>query len=83
MPHNPAFLDSRGLVRVRMGDYVHAIRDYDQVLAINPKNAWSLYGRGVAELRLGQKEPGEADLAKAREAAPDLPARAKKLGITP
>lgn len=83
MPHNPAFLDSRGLVRLRMGDNVHAIKDYDEVLAANSKLAWSLYGRGIAKLRLGQKDAGEADIAKAKEVEADLPARAKKLGITP
>lgn len=83
MPHNPSFLDSRGLVRLRMGDYAHALKDYDEALAADGKIPWSLYGRGIAKLRLGQKEAGEADLAKAKELEADLPARAKKLGITP
>jgi len=83
MPHNPAFLDSRGLVRLRLGQYAQAIADYDQVLAADGKIAWSLYGRGIARLRLGQKEAGEGDLAKARALDPDLPDRAKKLGVAP
>ncbi len=83
MPHNPAFLDSRGLVRLRLGQYAQAIADYDEALAANGKIAWSLYGRGIAKLRLGQKDAGEADLAKARELEPDLPDRAKKLGVAP
>jgi tetratricopeptide (TPR) repeat protein len=83
MPHNPNLLDSRGLVRVRMGDYARAIADYDEALAKNDKLAWSLYGRGIAKLRLGQKDAGEADIAKAKALQPDLPERAKKLGVTP
>jgi len=83
MPHNVAFLDSRGLVRVRLGQYVQAIVDYNEVLAANGKIAWSLYGRGIAKLRLGQKEAGEADLAKAKALEPELPDRAGKLGIAP
>jgi len=83
MPHNPAFLDSRGLVRLRLKQYGQAIADYNEALAANGKIAWSLYGRGIAELRLGQKEAGEADLAKTRALEPDLPDRAGKLGITP
>lgn len=82
-PHTPPFLDSRGLVRVRLGDYAKAIADYDEALAADPDIAWSLYGRGVAKLRLGQKEAGEADLAKAHKLAPDLPAKAAALGIAP
>ena len=83
MPHNPAFLDSRGLVKLRSGQFAQAIADYDEALAANGKIAWSLYGRGIAKLRLGQKQAGEADLAKSRELEPDLPDRAKKLGVTP
>ena len=82
-PHTAAYLDSRGLVRVRMGDYARAITDYDEALAANGKMAWSFYGRGIARLRLGQKEAGEADIAKAREMQPDLPEEAKKRGIAP
>lgn len=83
MPHNPALLDSRGLVRLRMGDFAKALADYDEVLAKDDKVAWSHYGRGIARLRLGQKEAGEADLAKAKSLDPELPDRAKKLGIVP
>jgi len=83
MPHNPAFLDSRGLAKLRSGQYAQAIADYDEALAANGKIAWSLYGRGIARLRLGQKEAGEADIAKAKELEPDLPQRAKTLGIMP
>jgi len=83
MPRNPSFLDSRGLVRLRSGQYAQAIADYDQALAANGKIAWSLYGRGIAKLRLGQKEAGEADLAKAKALEPELPDRAKKLGVAP
>ena len=82
-PHTPAFLDSRGLVRVRMGDYAKAIMDYDEALKASPDMAWSHYGRGIAKLRLGQKEAGEADLAKAKALDPKLHERAKKLGIAP
>ena len=82
-PHTPSFLDSRGLVRVRMGDYAKAIADYDEVLAADDKIAWSFYGRGIAKLRLGQKEAGEADVKKAKELESELPEKAKKLGIAP
>jgi tetratricopeptide (TPR) repeat protein/predicted aspartyl protease len=83
MRHNPSFLDSRGLVRLRMGDFVKAIADYDEALAKDDTMAWSHYGRGIAELRLGRKDAGEADLAKARQIDPKLAAKAAKLGITP
>jgi tetratricopeptide (TPR) repeat protein/predicted aspartyl protease len=83
MPHNPVFLDSRGLVHLRMGDFAKAIADYDEAIAKNDKAAWSYYGRGLAKLRLGQKDAGEADLAKAKSLGPAGIERAKKLGIVP
>lgn len=82
-PHTPAFLDSRGLVRVRVGDYAKAISDYNEALAANDKMAWSYYGRGIAKLKLGQKEGGEADIKKAKDLESDLPDKARRLGIVP
>jgi tetratricopeptide (TPR) repeat protein len=82
-PHTPGFLDSRGLVRVRLGDYPKAIADYDEALKAEPDMAWSHYGRGIAKLRLGQKAAGEADLAQARKLDPKLAEKAAKLGIAP
>lgn len=80
---NISFLDSRGLVRLRRGDFAHAVADYDAVLAKNPKIAWSLYGRGIARLRLGATADGTADLAAAHAIAPELAAFAKAHGIEP
>jgi tetratricopeptide (TPR) repeat protein len=57
--------DSRGLVLLRMGEYDKSIADYDASLKINPKNAWSSYGRGIDELRKGKTAEGQADIAAA------------------
>ena len=81
-PHTASFLDSRGLVRLRMGDWDRAIADYDEALKLNSKTAWSLYGRGVAKRHKGLAAEGDADIAAAVAIAPDLPDRAKKLGIS-
>ena len=83
LPHTSGYLDSRGLVHLRRGEFALAIADYDAVLASEPKMAWSLYGRGVAKEKLGRKAEGEADLAAAAVLAPKLPERAKALGIAP
>lgn len=79
----PAFLDSRGLVRLRLGDYARAVADYDEALKAMPDIAWSHYGRGIAELRLGRKAEGEADIAKARALDGRLAEQAQKHGILP
>jgi tetratricopeptide (TPR) repeat protein len=80
-PKTSAFLDSRGLVYLRMGDLPKAIADYDAALALRPGAAWSLYGRGLAKARLGMKTDGQADLAAAVAVDPTLPDKAKTYGI--
>lgn len=80
-PHNPAFLDSRGLVRVRMGQWDKAIADYDEVLKRAPKTAWSLYGRGIAKRHMGLAKDGDVDIASAAAIDAELPDLARRDGI--
>ncbi|CAN5668388.1 hypothetical protein BH10PSE14_BH10PSE14_37570 [soil metagenome] len=78
---NASYLDSRGLVRLRLGHFDKAIADYDAALAIRSNSAWSLYGRGVAKRRLGQAAAADLDIAAALAIAPHLGERFRKLGI--
>lgn len=82
-PDNPAVLDSRGLVYIRLGNFKDAIRDYDSALQASPKMPTSLYGRGLAELRLGEKPQGEADLAAAEKLDSGIAKRFAAMGLTP
>ena len=82
-PKTPAFLDSRGLVELRRGDFAKAIADYDAALAARPDIAWSLYGRGIAKLRSGNPADGKIDLDAAARVRPRIAEEAKKFGITP
>ncbi len=75
--------DSRGLVYLRMGAYDQSIADYDVSLKFNPKNAWSLYGRGMDELRKLQTAAGEADIAQATAIFPQVADEFKRRGIVP
>jgi predicted aspartyl protease len=81
-PNAASYLDSRGLVRLRMGDNEKAVRDYDASLALAPKSAWSLYGRGLAKQHLGQRADGQKDIDAAVAIDAHLPERAKKLGVS-
>jgi tetratricopeptide (TPR) repeat protein/predicted aspartyl protease len=74
--------DSRALVWLRMNQPARAIGDYNAVLNRTGKNAWSLYGRGVAELRKGDAARGQADIAAADKLEPKVTERARALGIT-
>ena len=75
------FFDSRGLVELRMGQYDQSIADYDAALKLNPRSAWSLYGRGLA--RRHKNDPtGQNDLSTALAIDPALASRAQALGIS-
>jgi predicted aspartyl protease/tetratricopeptide (TPR) repeat protein len=78
-----AFLDSRGLVRFRMGQLQAAIADLDAALKLEPQLAWSRYVRGAAKLALGQGESGRADQSAALEAEPGIAAEAAAYGLGP
>jgi tetratricopeptide (TPR) repeat protein len=82
-PDTAAFLDSRGLVQLRRGDYDRAIADYDRALGLGSKGAWSYYGRGVAKLRTGLTAGGKADIAAATALQANIAEEAGKRGITP
>jgi tetratricopeptide (TPR) repeat protein len=78
----PAYLDSLGLVQLRLGHYPEAIKAYEQAVAENPHSAWSRYGLGLAKIRSGQTDAGNADLVAARALNPEIEARATKYGLT-
>lgn len=79
---NPQYLDSLGLIQLRLGHYPDCIKAYEQAVAQMPKNAWARYGLGVARNRSGQIDAGNADLAAARVLDPEVEARARKYGLT-
>lgn len=77
----PAYLDSLGLVELRLGNYPKSINAYRQAVALMPHSAWSSYGLGLAELGNGQTITGNADLAIARAQDPKIDTRAAKFGL--
>jgi tetratricopeptide (TPR) repeat protein len=79
---NPAYLDSLGLVELRLGNYPDSIKAYEQATAKNPRSAWSRYGLGLAKIRSGQTDAGNADLVAARALNPDIDARVGKYGLS-
>ena len=64
--HYAPALDSRGMVLLRMGRYRDAIDAYNAALAQRPDYDTSLYGRGLARRKLGERDSGNADLNAAR-----------------
>jgi tetratricopeptide (TPR) repeat protein len=80
-PGHFAFLDSRALVYLRLGNLDAAIADYDAALKVRPREAWSLYGRAIAEKRVGKTDAADADRKAALAINPDVAKRAAKLGL--
>ena len=83
MPKNPAVLDSRGFVKLRLGRFDDALADYEAALALKPDLAASLYGRGLAKLRKGDKQGGNADLKSARKIFTKVDEQFEGYGVKP
>ena len=75
-------MQNRALVLLRLGRVDEAIAQYNAALKLQPRAAWSLYGRGLAEQKKGLVSAAEADIAAATAIAPNLPAEAKRYGLT-
>ena len=78
---NPSYRDSRAWVYLRLDKPQKALADFDRAIALRPNDAWSIYGRGLAHLRLGQAALGQADLAEARQAEPDVDTAIRRAGL--
>ena len=81
-PGYAKFLDSRGFVYLRMGQYDDALADYDAALRTAPKQEVSLFGRGLAEWAKGRKAEAAADLAQARKTVPTIDKVFARFGVT-
>jgi tetratricopeptide (TPR) repeat protein len=79
---DPSYLDSLGMVQLRLGHYPESIKAYEQAVTQNPRSAWSRYGLGLAQIRSGQTDAGNADLVAARALDPQIESRAVKYGLT-
>lgn len=83
-PRNPAFLDSRALVKLRQGDFAGAEADYSAALqAANNNFPHAQYGRGLARMQLGRRAEGQTDLRAASAADPTLASRFESFGVKP
>lgn len=65
-PQEAAFQDSLGFVLLRLQRWPAAIAAYDAALKLDPVEVDSLYGRGICELRTGQKNRGHDDIKAAK-----------------
>lgn len=77
----PQYLDSLGLVQLRRKDYPAAIDAYGQAVAKGARSAGSRYGLGLAEVRGGNTDAGNADMEAAKALDPKADNRFTQFGI--
>lgn len=53
LPLNLEVRDTRGFIYLKLGDPSLALNEYNAALTIDPNRALSLYGRGLARIRMG------------------------------
>jgi tetratricopeptide (TPR) repeat protein/predicted aspartyl protease len=80
-PKLAGVLESRGLVKLRMGDLDGAIADYRAALASAPNQAPSQYGLALALHRKGALADAEAARKRALELSPQVAAAFEKIGL--
>ena len=81
-PANASYIDSRGLVNLRLGRLDAAMADYDTALKLAPKQAASLFGRALVWTRKGDTARAAADKAAAIAIAPRVAEAFKDYGLT-
>ena len=81
--NNANIMDSRGFAYLRLGRLDDGLVDYDEALKLNPKQAGSLYGRGLAKLKKGDAVGGEADIGAAKAIQADIAEEFERYGVTP
>ena len=69
-------------VRVMRGGS-ESIAEYDRALTIDPTLSPSLYGRGIAKHRKGDKSGGDADIEVALKAHPEVAGEFDEYGVQP
>lgn len=76
-----AALSARGVLNLRSGANTAAWSDFDAAVFNGRSDARTLYGRGIAGLRLGRTREGNADIAAAERLQPEITATFASYGL--
>lgn len=71
LPLNLEVRDTRGFIYLKLGDPALALNEYNAALTIDPNRALSLYGRGLARIRMGDAN-GKGDQEAALTINPEV-----------
>jgi hypothetical protein len=65
----------------KLGNFAKAIADYSAAIALEPRDASSLFGRGLARIKTGGTTGGQADIAAAIAIESDIEGVSAKYGL--
>ncbi len=71
-PNDGWLLTIRGYANLRGKRYPDAIANYDAALLADSKNAFALFGRGIARIHIGETALGQKDLVAAEALRPTI-----------
>jgi tetratricopeptide (TPR) repeat protein len=77
-----AALAARGVLRLLANSNQEAWSDFDAAIFNGRREARTLYGRGIAAIRLGRSREGGADIAAAEQLQPEITATFASYGVT-
>ncbi|HEY2870279.1 MAG TPA: tetratricopeptide repeat protein [Reyranella sp.] len=73
--------ETRGFIYLKLGDPAIAITEYEAALQMDANRPLALYGLGLAKIRMGRKDEGEANQAAARALSPDIAKQFSVYGV--
>lgn len=81
-PANATYRGTRAFANLSGQRFVDAIADYNAAFASDPTDPFTLFGRGIARLQLGQTADGRDDMAAALKLRPTVREDMAELGIS-
>ncbi len=81
--NDTAALAARGVLNLHSGANQEAWSDFDAAIFNGRREARTLYGRGIAAIRMGRVREGRADLQAAEQLQPEITGTFASYGVTP
>lgn len=75
--------DATGLIKLRLADYPGAIDAFTRALSFQSNLATSLYGRAMAEEKMGNHQAANQDFYNARAQRSDIDSLFTRMGLSP
>jgi len=73
--------ETRGVIYLKLDDPAIAITEYEAALQMDANRPLALYGLGLAKIRMGRKDEGEANQAASLALSPDIARQFSVYGV--